>query len=52
MAEYSIPNGSTVSVSSGYGEAIAITAASNASEVVLTVASAGDIKAGDVVIME
>ncbi|WP_273827096.1 phage tail tube protein [Providencia rettgeri] len=51
MAEYSIPNGSTVSVSSGYGEAIAITAASNASEVVLTVASAGDIKAGDVVII-
>ncbi len=51
MAEYSIPNGSTVSVSSGFGEAIAITAASNASEVVLTVASAGDIKAGDAVII-
>ncbi|MGO2336483.1 phage tail tube protein [Providencia sp.] len=51
MAEYSIPNGSTVSVSSGFGEAIAITAASNANEVVLTAANAGDIKVGDIVLI-
>lgn len=51
MAEYNIPNGSIVSVSSGYGEEIKITAATNASEVVLTVASPGDIKVGDIVII-
>lgn len=51
MAEYNIPNGSIVSVSTGYGEEIKITAATNASEVVLTVASPGDIKVGDIVII-
>lgn len=51
MAEYNIPNGSIVSVSSGYGEPIDITAATNATEVVLTVAGADDIKAGDIVII-
>lgn len=51
MAEYNIPNGSTVSVSSGYGESITITAASNATEAVLTVSSAEGIKTGDIVII-
>ncbi|MDR5616848.1 phage tail tube protein [Arsenophonus sp.] len=46
---YNIPNGSRVYVASKYGDEINIKDATNTEESVLTVDSAGDIKAGDVV---
>lgn len=46
---YNIPNGSRVYIASKYGKDVEFTAASNATEAVLTVAALNGIKAGDTV---
>ncbi|MFS1538217.1 MAG: phage tail tube protein [Candidatus Phlomobacter fragariae] len=46
---YNIPNGSRVYVANKYADKITITAATNATEAVLTVDAIGSIKAGDIV---
>ncbi|ATG17164.1 TPA: phage tail tube protein [Providencia alcalifaciens] len=46
---YNIPNGSRVYVASKYGNEIEFSAASNATEAVLTVDASSGIKAGDVI---
>ncbi|MBS0858366.1 phage tail protein [Providencia rettgeri] len=48
---YNIPNGSRVYVASKYGKDVEFTAASNASEAVLTVTASSGIKTGDVVLV-
>lgn len=46
---YNIPNGSRVYIASKYGKDVEFTAASNATEAVLTVAASSGIKTGDTV---